>query len=77
LITDFRKQIEYTMPNGIQKQVVFFIAKYENQQLWKKNLNEISDVIIETLDNAINMVSHDDIKETLLTADKWITSLNI
>ena len=45
IIEGFREQIEYIMPNGVRKQVVFFIAKYANQEL-RSNIFEISTIMI-------------------------------
>ena len=73
IIQGFREQIEYTMPNGIQKKVVFFIAKYDENQELQNNLSEINNIMIGTIDEALNILSHDDVKNVLINADKWIT----
>jgi len=73
IVKGFREQIEYIMPNGNNKQVVFFVAKYENQEL-RTNQIEINSIKTVTLDEALNMISHDDVKNVLLIADNFISS---
>jgi len=72
ILEGFREQIEYTMPNGIQKQAVFFIAKYTNQEL-RSNPLEISNIMVGDIDDALTMLFYDEVKNILIKADKWLT----
>jgi 8-oxo-dGTP pyrophosphatase MutT (NUDIX family) len=74
ILDGFRKQIEYRMPNGIKKQVVFFCAKYKNQEL-QGDPSEINSLLALPVDEAAKLLSHDDVKGVLLNADEWISAL--
>jgi len=68
----FRSVIEYDIhEHCIKKQVVFFVAEYENQQP-RHNLHEISDIAVVPIDEAISMVTFDKMRQVLIDADKWI-----
>lgn len=71
----FRKTDEYKFSlNGekvIQKEVVYFLAEFENQTPHHQE-SELSDVYLLSLDEALNMLSFDGMKETLREADEYI-----
>lgn len=73
IIKGFRKQVEYIMPNGITKQVVYFIARYENQEV-KKNPSENLNVMLLPFDEALNTLNFKERKEILTEADNWLAS---
>ena len=74
LTEGFRKQIEYDMPNGARKQVVFFVAKYDGAtQEFVLNPSEVSDIVAVPLDEALKMITHDAVRQVLLEADCWIS----
>ena len=74
LLDGFREQIEYDMPNGVRKTVVYFAALYENQEL-KSNPQEISSLMLVPIDKALEMVTHDAVREVFLKADDWLNNL--
>jgi 8-oxo-dGTP pyrophosphatase MutT (NUDIX family) len=76
IVEGFREQIEYVMPNGAKKQAAYFAAKYENQEL-QNDPEEISDIMIGTIEEALNTASHDNVKNVLIKADKWLDDIGL
>ena len=74
IIGDFRRQIEYDMPCGARKQVVFFAAEYgADAGAFGSNPSEISNIVAVPLEEALKMLTHDDMRQVLLQADEWIS----
>ena len=73
IIEGFRKQIEYVIPNGKIKQVVFFIAQYQNQEA-KNNPCEKFTVMLLPIDEALRSVTFENVRKVLLDADKWLAN---
>jgi len=70
-IDGFRKQV--TILNG-KKEIVFFIAKYENQNP-KHNPNEHDEIIVLPFEEALATISWDYAKEVLCEAERFLTDL--
>jgi len=75
LIGDFRTKIEYIMPKGDLKQVVIFIARYENQTP-KLNPDEHDEIMVLPLEEALEAISWDDMREVLRAADAYLDSVS-
>ena len=71
IIDGFRKTIEYKLPKGTMKQVVYFIARYDNQEA-KTNPDENVDVLLLPLEDALTTVPYENVREVLQEADKFI-----
>jgi len=73
IVEGFRKQIEYMMPNGNKKQVIYFMARYKNQEA-KNNPNEKLNVLLLPIHEAVNALTFDNTKKVLSDADDWLSS---
>ena len=71
ILDGFREVIEYTTHKGAKKQVVFFIAKYENQDLLNQP-SEINNIALKAIDEALKQITYDNTKNVLIKADKWL-----
>ena len=72
----FKEQIEYVLPSGAKKQVVFFVAEYKNQTA-KNNPQEKSNVMLLPIDEAAKAVTFENVKSVLLKADEWLKNNKI
>ena len=73
IVDGFREQVEYGLPNGNSKQVVYFAAVYENQEL-RNPPGEISRICLAAFNEAMDLFSRDDNKRLLANADKWLAA---
>lgn len=64
IIGDFRKVITYYVKEDILKDVVFFIGKPENNNLIPQ-LEEVSEASFIEINEAMNLLNHNDVKELL------------
>ena len=71
LDTDFKEELIYTMPNGIEKHSIYYIGRYADQNPIKQ-LEEVQDIKILPYEQAINLISFDNMKDVLEKADKYI-----
>lgn len=68
IVNNFKKQIEYYMPEyNAYKIVVFFIGLIDEINLMKQE-KEIKDIFIVTYEEAFNLISYDDTKKVLIEA---------
>lgn len=73
IIDGFKRYDEYVLPTkkGVLKQVVYFLAKYDNQEIIVRE-EELSDVILMQYEDAINVLEFDSLKGILRAADDFI-----
>lgn len=69
LDTSFREELNYIMPNGINKKSIYFIGYFENQTP-SKQLEEIDEIKILPYDQARQLLTFDNMKEVLDKANK-------
>lgn len=69
LDTSFKEVLEYTMPNGINKKAVYFLAYFENQTP-KKQLEEVQEIKILDYEEALNLLTFDNMKQALINANR-------
>jgi 8-oxo-dGTP pyrophosphatase MutT (NUDIX family) len=72
IIDGFRKQIEYMMPNGILKNVVYFIARFADQEA-RSNEPDISTVTALPFHEAVSAVTFDSVRDVLTAAENWLS----
>ena len=70
-VDGFRKQI--TIQNGI-KEIVFFIAKYENQNP-KCDPNEHDEIMVLPFEEALAVITWEHTREVLREAERFLASL--
>ena len=71
IIDGFREEIEYVMPGGIHKKVVYFLAKYENQRA-QSPPGEKGAVLLLPIDEALGAIPFDNAREVLQEADLFL-----
>lgn len=71
LNTDFKEELNYVMPNGINKKSIYFIAYYVNQTPTKQ-LEEVQDIKILPYEQALALLTFDNMKKVLEKANSLI-----
>ena len=71
LDTNFKKELIYTMPNGIEKHSIYYIGRFINQTP-SKQLSEVQDIKILPYEKALNTLSFENMKDVLIQANKYI-----
>lgn len=74
LTGDFKAEIEYTMPNGKSKTVIYFTAVYANQTPKHNDGFEHNDYLLLEYDAAINSLTFENAKEILTKANEFINN---
>ena len=71
IIPGFRETVNYRLPNGNVKEVVFFIAEYAPQQ-YTVNRTELRGITLLTYDKAIKRITYPDTRNVLKDANEWL-----
>ena len=71
LDTNFRKELNYIMPNGIAKKSVYYLGFYKDQKVIKQ-LEEVDETLLLPFSKAIDTLTFDNMKETLVEANNYI-----
>ena len=71
LLDDFKKEIFYTLPSGNNKQAIYFLATYNNQEL-KAQEGEINKIMLLSYKEAYNLINFVDVKNILESANNYI-----
>ena len=74
LTGDFKTKIEYTMPNGKSKTVMYFTAVYANQTPKHNYGFEHNEYMLLEYDAAINSLTFENTKEILTKANEFINN---
>ncbi|MBQ6478200.1 MAG: NUDIX domain-containing protein [Erysipelotrichaceae bacterium] len=69
--TDFREDLHYIMPNGIEKQAVYFIAGFSNQNC-RKQEEEVDEIVLLPYEEACRILTFENMKIVLAKADRYI-----
>ena len=77
IIDGFKRYDEYVLPTkkGVLKQVVYFLAKYDNQEITAQE-EELSDIILMQYEDAIHVLEFDSLKGILRAADDFIKNIH-
>ena len=67
----FREELNYVMPNGIDKTSIYFIGYYENQTPIKQP-EEVDEILILPYGQAKDIITFDNMKEALTKADAYL-----
>lgn len=73
IIKGFRKQLSYTMSNGIRKDVIYFISQPINTKI-NINTNELQDAKWAIYDEAFKILTFDNSRELLKKAHEFISN---
>lgn len=71
LDTNFRKELNYIMPNGMNKKSVYYIGFYKDQKI-NKQLEEVDETLLLPFSKAIDTLTFDNMKEALVEANNYI-----
>lgn len=71
ILDGFRETVNYHLANGNSKEVVFFVARYENQR-YTVNHDELVGITLATYERALHLLNHPDTKNVLKDANKWL-----
>lgn len=71
LDTNFKKELIYIMPNGIEKHSIYYIGKFMDQ-IPSKQLSEVQDIKILPYEKALDTLSFENMKDVLIQANKYI-----
>lgn len=75
LIEGFRETVEYYIPSiDVQKQVVYFLGEFENQEIVFQK-EELSSAQLLSFDEANDKFTHENNKELLLKAHLFLTNI--
>jgi len=69
--TKFREDLHYIMPNGIEKQAVYFVAEFFDQN-YQRQEEEVDEIILLPYEKALETISFQNMKEVLTKADRYI-----
>lgn len=70
----FITELVYKMPNGIEKHSLYYIAEFA-KQVPNRQLEEVQEIKILKYDDAYDLLTFDNMKQTLKQAHKYIKSL--
>ena len=71
LDTNFKKELIYVMPNGIEKHSIYYIGRFMDQ-IPSKQLSEVQDIKILPYEKALDTLSFENMKDVLIQANKYI-----
>lgn len=74
LIDDFKITINYEIPDGKSKTVIYFAAKYANQTPKQNAGFEQSDYMVLDYEKALKILTRDNVKEILIKANEFINN---
>ena len=71
LDTNFKKELIYVMPNGIEKHSIYYIGRFMDQ-IPSKQLSEVQDIKILPYEKALDTLSFKNMKDVLVQANNYI-----
>lgn len=74
IITTFKKELVYKMPNGVEKHSLYYIARYENQTPTMQQ-EEVQEIKLLNYEDAYTILTFQNMKNVLHSASIYINSL--
>ena len=71
LDTNFKKELVYIMPNGVEKHSLYYIGKFINQ-IPSKQIEEVQDIRILEYEQALNALTFENMKNVLIEANNYL-----
>jgi len=68
---NFKEELKYIMPNGIEKISHYYLAYFENQEP-NKQPEEVQEILLLDYDSAITTLTFENMKDVLIKANKYI-----
>lgn len=69
--SNYRKELVYVMPNGIEKHSIYFIGKFLNQ-IPSKQLEEVQDIKILSYNQTLDILTFDSMKQVLKEVNSYL-----
>ena len=73
LVTSFKRTLEYSLPNGNDKIVYYFIGEFKDQE-FKKQEDEVKEIRLLPYEEALEILTYDDMKSIFRQAHEVITN---
>ena len=74
LIDEFRTTVKYIMPNGVEKEVVYFIGKVLPDHTVKVQQEEIEEYRWLKFNEILPLITYENTREVLIKAKKFLSS---
>jgi len=68
----FEEELNYTMPNGIDKCSVYFVAYFENQEPVKQ-VEEVDEIYLLPYEETLDRLTFENMRDVFVKAHKYIT----
>lgn len=72
--SNFKDELIYKLDNGNEKHSIYFIGYYEDQTPIKQ-IEEVQDTKLLMFDNALDLLTFDNMKHTLIKANNYLLNL--
>ena len=76
LDNSFKEELRYVMPNGILKISIYFLGEYENQ-IPVRQAEEVDEIRLLPYDEAMDLLTFDNMKEVLSKAQEYLKEKRI
>lgn len=70
---NFRYELNYVMPNGVNKKSIYYLGYYENQKPIRQ-VEEIEKILLLPYKEALDILTFDNMKEVLIKAERYINN---
>lgn len=71
--TSFREVLNYIMPNGIEKEVIYYLGYYQNQKT-EKQFGEVEEILLLPYEDTLNTLTFDNMKQVLIKAERYLNN---
>ena len=68
---NFIQELNYVMPNGKDKRSIYYLAEYKDQTPVKQ-LEEVDEILLLPYNEALNILTFDNMKEVLIKAHEYL-----
>lgn len=68
---NFKKELIYTMPNGVEKHSIYYLGKFMDQTPHKQ-IEEVQQIQILSYEDTLNTLTFDSMKEILIEANNYL-----
>ena len=73
LDTSFKQELNYVMPNGVDKTAIYYLGYFENQKT-NKQIGEVEEIILLPYKEALDTLTFNNMKEALIKAERYISN---
>jgi len=69
--SNFRYELDYIMPNGINKKSIYYLGYYDDQTPIRQ-ITEVEKILLLPYKQALDILTFDNMKQVLIEAEKYI-----